>query len=248
MPANFFIKSGKIIGRSHLLSGKNCQDALRTTTLDIQDRSFQFAWIADGCSEGRYSETGANLATEFLINQTAKYLQIDIDLDYISLFLYDDLLKFLRINLQSFSFQNELQRVDYIKNHLLFTLIGFIIGPEESLVMAFGDGVVLINDDQIFRNFNDESPYPAYHLIDGRYLNPNRRKIESEFDIYPIRTADLQKLAIGSDAWIQEPDLLSQIWGHPHPNQIQRNLNLWSDRDRRLSDDATLVVAERINS
>lgn len=249
MPKLFSVKVGKVIGRGHLLVGKNCQDSFRIKTEVINDDTYYVAWISDGCSEGERSEVGAHLATQFLLNRSIELIKDDsLPLEAISIFLYDDLQKFLKTNLDSFGFTDPLQKVSYIKDHLLFTLIGFIIGPKHSLIMAFGDGLIILNNEIVLRDFNDESPYPAYHLIDPQYLNPNRRPIDDFFEIYPIDTQSITRLAIGSDAWLQEQDLLENIWGYQHPNQIQRFMNLWSERDKHLNDDATLIVVEPINT
>lgn len=248
MPKQFSVKTGKVIGRGHLLVGKNCQDAFRIKTIQIEDETYHIAWISDGCSEGAYSEVGANLATEFLLNRSIELVEKKFSLEVIPLFLFEDLLIFLRANLANFDLIDPIKQVAFIKNHFLFTLIGYIIGPRHSLIMAFGDGLMIINDQIDLRNFNDESPYPGYHLIDPQFLDPNRRPINQFFDVYFLDTENINKLAIGSDAWVQEPDLLSNIWGHQHPNQIQRLMNLWSDRDKRLSDDATLIVVESTNT
>lgn len=245
MQPQFTLKTGKIIGRSHILAGRNCQDSLRTTMSEIDGSRYLIGWISDGCSEGAYSEIGSNLATEFLLNRTIGYLQEDIPLEIIHLFLFEDLLSFLKSNLTSQFIKTPQKQALYIKDFLLFTLVGIIIGPKNSVVMAYGDGLVIINDEVYKRDFHDESPYPGYLLIDPRYLDPHRRPINHDFDTYAVKTANIKRLAVGSDAWLQEFDLISQVWGHKHPNQIQRNMNIWSD-EKKLTDDASIIVIEAV--
>lgn len=237
------VKSGKVIGRGHLLASRNCQDSLKTFSFTLQDKIYHVGWISDGCSKGAYSEVGSTLATQFLTNQSVLYLKDGVPLEAIPLFLFEDLLIFLRQNLTSQNLPTPQDQAQYVNDYLLFTLVGFLIGPKSSQVMAYGDGLVIINDQIYRRDFQDESDYPGYLLLDPRYLNPSRRLLPSGFDIYPLKTADIQKLAIGSDAWLSDFDLLDHIWGHSHPNQIQRNLNIWSDQ-KRLADDASLIVVE----
>ncbi|KKT39847.1 hypothetical protein A3K29_00695 [Candidatus Collierbacteria bacterium RIFOXYB2_FULL_46_14] len=243
MQPQFTLKTGKVIGRSHILAGKNCQDSLKTAITVVGVHQYLVGWISDGCSEGAHSEIGSNLATEFLLNRTLDYLADDIPLEIIHLFLFEDLLSFLKSNLLSQSLKTPQKQALYIKDFLLFTLVGFIIGPKNSTVMAYGDGLVIINDEVYKRDYHDESPYPGYLLIDQKYLDPNRRPIGQEFDIYMVKTANIKKLAIGSDAWLQEFDLVSHVWGHKHPNQVQRNMNIWSD-EKKLADDASIIVVE----
>ncbi len=239
----FSLKAGKVIGRSHILAGKNCQDAYKLGSLDVQGKSFHVGWISDGCSAGAHSEVGSNLAAEFLYNQSVEYLKDEIPLEIIPLFLFEDLISFLKSNLKSHLFKTLQDQALYINNYLLFTLTGFIIGPNHGLVMAYGDGLVIINDQVYKREFNDESPYVGYLLIDSKFLNPIRHPISEQFDVYPFKTDKLKKLAIGDDAWLKEYDLISQVWGHKHPNQVQRNMNIWSD-EKKLIDDATIIVVE----
>ncbi len=245
MSPKFTIKSGKVTGRGHILSGRNCQDSLKTVSLTIKNETFLIGWISDGCSSGSHNEVGSNLGTEFLINQSELYLQEELPVEIIPLFLFEDLLQFLRTNLSSQSLKTPQKQAMYINDFLLFTTVGFIIGPKYGLIMAYGDGLVIINDEVYKREFDDESPYMGYLLTDPKYLSPTRRPIPNEFDIYSFKTADLKRLAIGSDVWLQEFELVSQIWRHKHPNQIQRNLNIWSD-EGKLADDASLIVVESI--
>ena len=241
----FTLKTGKVIGRSHILAGRNCQDSLKTSTTEINGRPYMVGWISDGCSEGAHSEVGSSLATEFLLNQSLHYLSEDIPLEIIPLFLFEDLLSFLRSTLIWQSLDTPQKQALFIKDFLLFTLVGYIIGPKHSLVMAYGDGLVIINDRIYRRDFHDESPYPGYLLIDPLYLDPNRRAISQAFDVFTVETASIKKLAIGSDAWLQEFDLVSLVWGHKHPNQVQRNMNIWSDQ-KKLVDDASIIVIEAV--
>lgn len=247
MPKQFSVKPGKVIGRGHILIGKNCQDSIRVKTIIDNEDTYHIAWISDGCSEGSYSEVGSNLATTYLLNKTISYIKNGVSEDLIPYFLFQDLANYLNFILQISDIsdqKNPIEKVAFVKDHLLFTLIGYIIGPESTTILAYGDGVFIVNDQIYFRDFNDASPYPGYLLIDPQYLDPNRTPMNQFFDVYVYDTENIDKLAIGSDAWIQEKDLLDKIWGHVHPNQIQRLMNLWSEKDKRLSDDATLVVVE----
>lgn len=243
MPPRFTLKTGKVIGRDHILAGRNCQDSLKTVALTIRSEIFLIGWISDGCSSGAHNEVGSNLATEFLINQSELYLQDETIVELIPLFLFEDLLNFLKINLSSQALKTPQKQALYINDFLLFTTVGFIIGPKHGLVMAYGDGLAIINDKVHKREFNDESPYVGYLLTDPKFLSPSRRPIPSEFDVYSFKTVDLKRLAVGSDAWLKEFELISQIWGHKHPNQVQRNMNVWSD-GKKLFDDASIIVVE----
>ena len=85
MSPKFTIKSGKVTGRGHILSGRNCQDSLKTVSLTIKNETFLIGWISDGCSSGSHNEVGSNLGTEFLINQSELYLQEELPVEIIPL-------------------------------------------------------------------------------------------------------------------------------------------------------------------
>jgi hypothetical protein len=246
MLPQFTLKTGQITGREHLFYAKNCQDALRWNIVDIGGHHYHIAYICDGCSKGKYSEVGAGMAAEFLLKQTIKLLTDGIPLEILPIFLHEDLLGFLRINLESQPLSNPREQSIYINDYLLFSIIGFVLREDKGIILGQGDGLAVINDDVFLRDYNDLPPYLGYLLVDHRHLLPGHSLINESFDIYEIDVPNIKKLAIGSDVWLNEQSLIPSFWGHKHPNQIQRLMNLWSDRDKRLSDDASVVVVEPI--
>ncbi len=248
----FDLKTGKVTGYDHLQSGKNCQDSISVRQFTLSDGNYQIVFLSDGCSladvksENSHSEVGALLATEFLITQCETYLRAGIYLPLIPSFLYDDLLAYLQSILKLQGYSQVVDKINFVKHYLLFTVIGFIITPNHGLVLANGDGLIIINDEVFTRSFDDKPPYLGYHLIDQRYLASTPSAIPTSFDVLEFDSENLQRLAIGSDAWLSNLNLIPQFWGHKHPNQIQRNLNIWSFVEHKLLDDATLAVLEEI--
>src|SRR6266568_2543972 len=59
----------------------------------------------------------------------------------------------------------------------------------------------------------------------------------------PFLSETLKRLAIGSDAWMEEQALLDQVWGLKPPAGLQLQMNRWSDA-RHLKDDASMIVVE----
>ncbi len=246
MTSPFTLKKGKVVGQAHLADFKNCQDSLETAHIEIKGKTYIVGWVSDGCSFGAHSEVGSNLATQFLTNKSVEYLERGVSIEIIPLFLFDDLINFLKINLKSQSHKTAQKQAAYINDFLLFTLTGFIIGPKKSIVMAHSDGLVIINEDVHKREFGDEPPYVGYLVIDPIYLKPDRRPVDTRFDIYSIPTAEIKKIAVGTDGWLKELDLLPELWNHKHPNQVQRNMNIWSD-NKRFSDDTSIIVVEKVD-
>lgn len=247
----FTLKTGKVIGYDHLQTGKNCQDSISVRQFTLPDGDYQIVFLSDGCSladvkpEFSHSEVGALLATEFLVTQTESYLRAGIYPPLISIFLYDDLLVYLKSLVDLQGFQQPIEVVNFVKHYLLFTIIGFLVTPKYGLILANGDGLIVLNEEIYTRAFDDKPPYFGYHLIDQKYLATTPSSIPTSFDIIEFDPQNLFKLAIGSDAWLSNLDLIPQFWEHKHPNQIQRNLNIWSFIQHKLLDDATLAVLER---
>ncbi len=106
-----------------------------------------------------------------------------------------------------------------------------------------GDGIVIINDDIHLRDQHNAPAYIGYHLVDRRYLGEDATPLAHAFDLYTIPTETLKRLAIGSDAWMEEQALLDQVWGLKPPAGLQLQMNRWSDA-RRLKDDASMIVVE----
>ena len=61
---------GSIIGRNHVLAGKNNQDAYRI----VANEKFIIAVMCDGCGSGKHSEVGAKLGARVVSNALADIL------------------------------------------------------------------------------------------------------------------------------------------------------------------------------
>ncbi len=233
------IRSALHIGRSHINYGKNCQDAL-----DIRHgQDYAIGIVCDGCSEGKHSEVGSNLASRFLSIEAEKLVSSGIAASIVPGILYHSLLKFLRLILDSYSL-TEVEKVEFIKDHLLFTVMGAIITPHKAVIFTQGDGLVIVNDDQKIIDQDNSPYYFSYHLLDPRYLSDKRSALPSTFQIDAIEAKVFQRCAIGSDAWAQELNLLSAIWGYESAAGLQRRINVWA-REKHFEDDVSLITIEK---
>lgn len=238
------IRKGIRQGRGHVLGDQNCQDALAIDSGILNNAPFVIGVIADGCSEGKASEVGANLAANYLTAQIYYLLSRNVPPSVIPSVLYGDLLGMLKDMTGRYNFRHPAQRVNFIKDNLLFTAIGFIITPSESVVFAAGDGVIVINDEVIERQQDNKPTYIAYHMIERQYLEESASALPQGFDVYNLDMVSLQRLAIGSDAWFGERELLDQVWQHTgHERKLQRQMNIWS-KNKRFYDDASIVTLE----
>jgi hypothetical protein len=243
----FSVRSGLITGRQHIVYGVNCQDSLKVKTFHHNADTYYIGVVADGCGEGTRSEVGAHLATSFLINRTEDLVKREVATEEIPQRLFNDLVGFLKTIVAGFSTQDTppTSIVQFIKNHLLFTVLGFVISPETTVTFAMGDGVILLNDVIDIRDENNHPMYIAYHLVDDDFLEETRSPLPKKFDLQIIPTKLLEKLAVGTDAWESELGVLFSIWDEKVCKSVQRTMNVLSKKEKRFKDDAAIVTVMR---
>ena len=237
------VRSGLIAGREHILSHNNCQDALQVQVITINGGNYIIGVIADGCSEGAHSEVGAQLSVRFIIGRIQQYLQLEIPLQKIGNLLFQDLIYFLKSIVTANQFGTPEELVSFIKDYLLFTTLGCIVSDKETVIFTAGDGIIVLNDQITIIDQQNAPLYLGYQLIDRTYLEKTAAALPNNFDMYFISNDQLQRLAFGSDAWIDEQELLSQIWDTRGRGELQMRMNNWS-KAKRLKDDASLIVIE----
>ncbi len=240
----FRVRKGLVPGRNHIVEASNCQDALTYSAFGHGKHSYIVGVIADGCGEGKHSEVGAQLAVQYIPHEVQRLTRLNLPLEHIPQLLYANTIQFLRGVAAAYHFSDVDEYVAFVNHYLLFTIIGFILGPEETWVFAAGDGVVVLNEDIHLRDENNTPSYIGYHLVDRRYLHANASPLETTFDVYRLPSNELERLAVGSDAWIAEQPLLEQVWGVSGENGLQLLMNGWSDA-KHFKDDASLIVVER---
>ena len=236
-------RQGIVPGRSHILDARNCQDALCSTTFELDGKSYIVGVIADGCGEGNHSEVGAQLAVQFIPREVRRLVQSGSAIEQIPDLLFEHLIHFLKAIVGAYNVTDIREFAQFVNHHLLFTVLGFLLGPEQTAVFAAGDGIVIINDDTHLREQQNAPTYIGYQLIDRRYLKANTSPLPTTFDQYIVPTETLQKLAVGSDAWMQEQTLLDQLWGIKTAVGLQLQMNRWSDA-KHFKDDASMILAE----
>lgn len=247
---NFDLKTGRVIGYEHLRLGHNCQDAIASKQFQLPNGEHTIVVIADGSTVAEdnpylvHSEVGAQLTVDFLIRRLYQYLSLGYHAPIIHHFLYDDLIEYYKNIIDCQSFENTQEVVKFIKHQLLCTILILIITPNYGLVLRYGDGLIVLDDEIFTFDYADHPPYVGYLLI-PQQLKVSANQLPQGFEVIEFDPFQIQKIAIGSDAFVPNQDLIPLFWGHKHPNQIQRNLNVWSKIEHKLLDDATLAVIER---
>lgn len=225
---------GQIVGHDHMARRVNCQDGYAL----LQTDDFVIGVVCDGCGEGKHSEIGAKLAAQYLAGQILSLLEEDVPLAEMPALLHTRLIAYLDELVQV---SKPLQPLQFIKENLLFTTLGVVCNKEDSLLFAAGDGTILIDETLHRINQNNQPMYIAYNLIEpellGDFIMPEG------FEVYPCDSS-WQRLAIASDGF--DEDLFPKVWGQKNVRGLQRRVNVWSDRERRFRDDATLITVERL--
>lgn len=239
---SFRMRAGLVPGRNHVLDGRNCQDALHHAFFEQQGRMYYLGVVADGCGSGRYSEVGAQLGVQFVAQALKTMLLDGTPLELLPESLFAKVITFLEHLLRSYRFSSNVEQAQFVREHLLFTLLGFVVSPEQTLVFASGDGLVVLNDEVHRREQNNTPDYISYHLLEQHHLREHT--LPAAFDLYTYATEKLHRLAIGSDSWLQELPLLNEVWDKSGPASLQLSMNRWSDA-RHFKDDASMVLLER---
>lgn len=234
---HYQLQTAGAIGRSHLVSRRNGQDAYAAFTAE----DFAAGIICDGCSEGVHSEVGAALASQFLINKIQQYhtfyrLSPFMMAEKLSKALDGYLVRLI----QPYKFLNLPEITHFVQHHLLFTVVGFIWTPETTAVFYAGDGTHVVNGEDFhdtqYLNVGDTPLYPAYKMIP--FAIPSGTLVpDFEVRTYP----NVTRLMIGSDAWKDERDLLGQVF---EQKRLQRWINRLSEREHRFSDDVSVIALE----
>jgi hypothetical protein len=225
---------GQSLGLDHQLKQRNCQDsyALHESSDAI------IGVVCDGCSEGMRSEVGASLGAHYLAVQAAQLLEQKTSLADLPDVLYRRLIDYLE-HLTELSMPPN--RVGFVRDHLLFTVLMLIITKEGAVVLSAGDGLILMDEQIECIDQNNMPFYIAYHLLPDA-LPPSFQMPQG----FQVRTVtQWQHLAIASDGFVL--DLLSNVWGMSHVRGLQRKMNVWAEQGRHFRDDATLITIERVN-
>jgi hypothetical protein len=152
------LRAGTVIGRDHILAGKNRQDAFRIAKLESEGQTLYAGILSDGCGSMPNSEVGANLIAEFLISELLSgptcSLKARVSLAMIHLQHF----------LRSLSF-NFRPSEEFVSQHLLATVLGFLTDGEEMLVFSKGDGQIYWANEQLVIDENNTPDYVAYKAV-----------------------------------------------------------------------------------
>jgi len=254
---------GSWIGRDHRRVGRNSQDAWSIT----YDGELVIGVVADGCGSGVHSEVGSQIGVQLIAEGIrASYFagsQRTVDWQHVQQYALS------RMDILAQAMGNSYREV--VKEYFLFTILGFVIDQDRVQIFAFGDGVVIVNDERIDggKYPGDAPPYLGYRLIQNSVdVDPADLDIRILYDM-GIESLESFLLATdGVDDFIAREEALlpgmnvlvgplrqfyRQDRYFANPELISRHLKLasrdWPEKMPQpglLSDDTTLIVGRRI--
>lgn len=272
MTGIFDVSGGSVTGRDHKERGQNNQDSFYWVSFGKS----LVAVVSDGCGSGGHSEIGAKIGARIIsrilagdvcfLNEPASEEQFIKLLERV----FDQTTAILRhaaIWMSGGAFDVSQTILDYF----LFTVVGVLITPRNTVVFSLGDGLFAINGlvEKIGPFPENSPPYLGYSALGGRKLNFEIQRIlpTMELDSALIATDGLGEFEALKDKKIPGKDEkvgeLSQFWENDlffrNLDAIRRKLFLMNrevcavDKENAslikenglLIDDSTLVAVRR---
>lgn len=265
---SFQLAAASVCGRDHQRASRNNQDAL---AVERGARHLVLV-VSDGCGSSPGSEAGARLGARLLAAALLRRLEStpaepaltqpsappadpEAALEQAQADVVAQLSALAR-GLCATPAPTDRALAAAIKELLLFTLVGAIVGPEETVLFALGDGLLAL--DGVLLPLGpfpgNQPPYLGYALLPpelhGFSAEELRLRIRAQ-----TKTAALRSLALGTDgaldldstaapgALLLEPVLFN------NPDGLRRRLFLLAKdqpgRPAPLHDDTTLVLLRR---
>ncbi len=212
------------MGRDHAVKRRNSQDAVCFGHAG----SAAYGVVSDGCGEGRKSELGAALSVAVVGGALRAELERGASPEATWRPAVDALHGALREVVARVAREPEGARL-FIREHLLATVLAFVVTADSAIVFTFGDGLVLVDDETRVLHEDNRPSYPAYALL-GRPSAPGL-----------FRFGSVSTIGVATDGL--DADDLRAVSTAKHPD-LSRALRMRQIQGR-LEDDGAIVVATR---
>lgn len=186
--------------------------------------------VSDGCGEGRGSELGAALSSAIALETLRAGLAEGTPLEALPGRLAEALERGLE-SVARWAAPEGVARTDFVHDHLLATLLAFVACDGAAMIVAFGDGVILVDEHVAAISEDNRPTYPAYRLF-GRRAAPR-----------VLRFDRVDRIAVSTDGL--RADELARIAGAASGrSDLERPLRVLQ-LEGGLEDDAAVVCATR---
>ncbi len=205
----FYVAAGTVTGRRHigsgnLLSAKNNQDAYSCTA--IEDAIVLS--VHDGCGSTAHSEFGARYAaaiTPIVLCAVLGRSSNQFDSEWFEQLKAEYLMRLELLATACLPMPNlreEQSFLDFVRSHLLFTILAAVVTPKRTVIFGIGDGVYYLNGKiRKIGPFVENAP----DYLSKALLHPKLAPAFSVFEI--IDTDDIETLALGTDGVIDLLDI-----------------------------------------
>ena len=215
--SNHEFASGVLQGADHRYIRTNCQDAVRIFRKTFDDNTVVVGVCADGCGTGEHTEVGAqlgvNIATDVISTEYLASATLGTEVDWST--IKDDIVTRIGNVAQSVWSVNQ----DYnalIIEYFFFTIIGFVMTEEETTFFRAGDGVLIVNgeDIPIPTPEGNRPEYLGYNLVSSS-IRPNieimLRLPTSEIDHFLLGSDGLKDIRAAEEKLIPKKQVGSRI-------------------------------------
>jgi hypothetical protein len=204
MKGIFEFAGGSVPGRKHRRVLRNNQDAFCILTRP----DLSIAIVTDGCGDitSLHSEVGAKLGAQLISTTILAYAQrIPVQESsspsfFKESFFWDRIREDVLAQLRILALNLADSLTEVVVNYLLFSVIGTLITPEESVFFTLGDGIIYVNGEliQIGPFPGNEPPYLGYALLDPSQIGSDSSLFRFQLQRV-IPTQELESFLVGSD-------------------------------------------------
>lgn len=117
--------------------------------------------------------------------------------------------------------------------HLLFNLLIFLIGEEETILLILGDEVFAVNEKVTIVDEQNTLTYISYSLVMGRFLEKGSSSPKG-FNLYVFATAELYSLVVATDGFSAAQSVLETLLQFQIGESVQRKMNLFSAKQKKI--------------
>jgi len=249
------IISSSVTGKSHIDRNEKGQDYCRANVVQLSDKEFFIGLAADGAGSTTDGGVGAKIACETIyINILCSIRQFE----ELSLITENDIKKWI-ISARE-SIDEHAKKKGKSLNDYACTLIGSVIGNNNSIYFQIGDGGIVVNSGNgyqpIFWPEQGEYMNTTYFISDESLLEHlNIKKIDSSPNEIALFTDGLQNLVLLYSQKIAHYGFFNPLFDAIRKNPCNDFFNLSTqlsgflsrtEMNERSDDDKTLILALRL--